>query len=167
MGLDESLQIGENILVVPELGGTNIDIRETFGTHNNFYGGQLGLDWEYRRGRWTFDVLGKVALGDSHEVVIINGATATTVPGEPTTVQPFGFFALPTNIGRFTRDEFAVVPEVGVKLGYQITPHIKFTVGYTFLYWSDVVRPGDQFDRVLNLSQIGGPLVGPARPAPL
>jgi len=35
------------------------------------------------------------------------------------------------------------------------------------IYWSSVVRPGDQVDPVVNFSQLfGGPLVGPAQPLP-
>jgi len=126
------------------------------------------LDWQCRRGRWTFDLLGKVALGDTHERIIIDGTTARTFGGV-TEVQPGGLLALPTNIGAVNHDRFAVVPELGLKLGYQITPHIKFTVGYTFLYWSEVVRAGDQIDTTVNVTRIpfGTTPVGPARPAPL
>jgi hypothetical protein len=43
-------------------------------------------------------------------------------------------------------------------------------VGYSFLYWSNVVRPGDQIDRTVNFTQVpidptNGPLSGSARPA--
>ena len=46
--------------------------------------------------------------------------------------------------------------------------------GYSALYWNQVVRPGNQMDRGINLSQnqnpsfntAGGGLVGPALPAP-
>ena len=168
LGLDENIHITENLQIVPEFGGTQFNIADIFGTHNNFYGGQLGLDWQCRRGRWTFDLLGKVALGDTHERIIIDGTTARTFGGV-TEVQPGGLLALPTNIGAVNHDRFAVVPELGLKLGYQITPHIKFTVGYTFLYWSEVVRAGDQIDTTVNVTRIpfGTTPVGPARPAPL
>jgi hypothetical protein len=61
---------------------------------------------------------------------------------------------------------------VGVNLGAQITPRLRARVGYTFLYWSEVSRPGNQIDRALNPTQIPGPtgspaLVGAPRPAPL
>ncbi len=41
-------------------------------------------------------------------------------------------------------------------------------MGYDFLYWSSVARPGDQIDRTVNSTQIAprtGPFTGPARPA--
>jgi hypothetical protein len=63
-----------------------------------------------------------------------------------------------------------VVPELGLKLGYQITPNIKFTVGYSFLYWSEVVRPGDQINPFVNSnflaprSSFPGGVPGPQAP---
>ncbi len=45
---------------------------------------------------------------------------------------------------------FAVVPELGLNLGYQFTPVIRGFVGYNFIYWSDVVRPGQQIDLNVN-----------------
>ena len=34
--------------------------------------------------------------------------------------------------------------EATVNLGYWLTPHVKAYVGYNCLFWSNVVRPGDQ-----------------------
>jgi hypothetical protein len=65
-----------------------------------------------------------------------------------------GLLALPTNIGHFSRDRFSVVPEIGVNLGYQLTDHLRAYVGYNFLYWTNVVRPGAQIDRVLDVTLI-------------
>jgi hypothetical protein len=52
-----------------------------------------------------------------------------------------------------------------------ITQHCRAFVGYDFLYWNQVVRPGNQVDRNINLSQSAvfgsGTLSGPATPAPL
>ena len=69
-----------------------------------------------------------------------------------------------------TKDQFTVVPEVGLKLGCQITSFLRLDVGYTFLWMSDVARPGNQIDTTVNRTQVPsslafGPLVGPARPA--
>jgi len=87
-------------------------------------------------------------------------------------VTPVGFLASGSNSGHFTRDVFAVVPEVGINLGWQITTQLRASVGYTFLYWSSVVRPGDQVDVGLSGTQLPtdtrfNPGAGPARPAVL
>ena len=65
-----------------------------------------------------------------------------------------GIYAQPSNSGSFVSNNFAVVPEAQVKLGYALTPAIQLTVGYDFIYMSDVVRPGDQLDRNLPKGQI-------------
>ncbi len=80
---------------------------------------------------------------------------------------PSGFVASGSNSGQFTRDRFAVVPELGINVGYQITRHVRASVGYTFLYWSSIVRPGDQVDLGLSGTQIRtdsrfNPAAGPA-----
>jgi hypothetical protein len=59
------------------------------------------------------------------------------------------------------------VPEVSAKLGYQVTPNIRTFVGYDFMYWTSVLRPGGAIDTTVNASQAGGGvLVGAARPLP-
>ncbi len=49
------------------------------------------------------------------------------------------------------------MPEIGLTLGYDLTPRLKATVGYTLLYWSDVARPGDQIDLNVDPAQLAGP----------
>jgi len=49
---------------------------------------------------------------------------------------------------------------------------LRLSVGYNFLCWSSVVRPGDQIDRVIDVSQIpnsglNATPTGLLRPAPL
>ena len=48
------------------------------------------------------------------------------------------------------RDVFSVLPQLGVTGGYMLTDRLKMTLGYTFMYWSRVVRPGDQIDLEVN-----------------
>jgi hypothetical protein len=171
--LDEGLTISESLTVLPTAttgAGTRFGLVDEFDTHNRFYGGQVGARAEYWWGRFFTDALAKVALGSTHESVTINGATIISAPGATPVVREGGLLALPTNIGHFSRDRFSVVPEVGINVGYAITSNLRAFVGYTFLYWSDVARPGNQIDRVINPTQIptnmgAGTLVGPARPA--
>jgi hypothetical protein len=39
-----------------------------------------------------------------------------------------------------------------LKLGYNLTPNFRVTVGYDLLYWSVVARPGEQISRSVNLT---------------
>ena len=64
-----------------------------------------------------------------------------------------------------------MVPEAALNVGYRLTNWASLVAGYTFLYASNVARPGEQIDRTVNTTQspsFGGPvptrLVGAARP---
>jgi hypothetical protein len=170
----ESLSITENdnFLLAPILGGASMaTIRDQFDARNFFYGGQVGVDTDFRYGKWSVELLTKVAVGETHEIVGIGGSRTLFAPSAGSAItSPGGLLALGTNSGRFTRDRFAVLPEGNFNVGYQLSCHIRATVGYSFLYLSEVARPGDQIDRVINQTQIpstagAGTLVGPARPA--
>lgn len=161
--IDESITSQDQEGVVP---GTTIELFDQFDTGNEFNGAELGLVFEERLCRWSLEMLLKVGLGSTHSQVAIHGRTVTTVPEfDPVTTQG-GLLALPTNIGDYEQDQFTVIPELGVTLGYDLTCNLRATVGYTFIYWSKVARPGDQIDLDVNESQFNGePLEGEARPA--
>ena len=150
-------------------------IYDEFVGHNRFHGAQLGLHADLSRGIVFCELTGKVALGRTFEMVRIDGATGVRTLG-PTglidTALPGGVFAVPSNIGRYTHGEFAVVPEGIFKIGLKLSDVGRFYVGYNFLYLSEAVRPGDQIDRVINPSQIaalnpGGAFTGSDRPRPV
>ncbi len=123
---------------------------DTFVTRNQFWGGQVGVRGDYALGNLLLGATGKIALGSVHEVVEVTG-TSSLIPavGAPITVAG-GQFAGPSNIGRRTRDQFAVLPEVELRVGYQITSGLRATIGYDFLYLSRVVRPANQIDLVVD-----------------
>jgi hypothetical protein len=167
MGLDEALSVNESLMVinttpnVPGANGTSFFINDTFATKNRFYGGQLGTEAELRWGRWTLGADVKLGLGVTEQTANINGFT-TTIPGPGgigggTNVG--GLLTRPGvagNIGHHFRDQFSVVPEVGLNLGYQLTKHVRVFVGYNFLYWTNVARPGGQIDLTVDPSQAFG-----------
>ena len=153
LNLNESLDVNENLTEAAGMGnpGGPVMVHDSFETTNNFYGGQVGLDMGFKRGRWSLDLLGKIALGDMHESVRIDGDTAFPGLG---TVAPGGFLAQPSNIGTFDRNRLAFIPEGGLKVGFQATQHCRLTIGYSFMYLSDVLRPGDQIDTRVDLRQV-------------
>jgi hypothetical protein len=178
--LDESVEIGEFIKVANpitnpnfqnfmQFAGDTIQVSDRFSTRNQFYGGKVGIDAAFAHGPWQLELRGLVALGDTHEIIDISGSQSVTTPAGMTTNFTGGLLALPSNIGHFTHNEFAVVPEATVNVGYRFTHCCLVYVGYNFLYWSRVVRPGDQIDTVVDTSQIPnfgtGTSVGIARPA--
>jgi hypothetical protein len=168
LSVDEAIVAGSgNPIVVP---GTAINLGDRFNASNEFNGFDLGVAGEIRRGRWVLGGAAKVALGQNHETVDINGQTVVSVPGAPPPVSsPGGFLALVSNIGHFERDRISFVPEVDLKLSYQLRPGVRLSAGYTFLYWDQVVRAANQIDTVINPNLLPppiSPLVGPVRPAP-
>ena len=46
-----------------------------------------------------------------------------------------------------------MVPEVGLNIGYRINPQASIILGYSFMYASNVVRPGNQINRTVNTTQ--------------
>jgi hypothetical protein len=173
LNLSEDLRILENVtgdVGAMQFMGRTIGISDRFAVDNAFYGGQLGAKADFRLLKFDASVYAKVAIGDSHETQTVEGQTvANTVV--PINV-PAGLFALSSNSGTRSRDTFAVVPEVGARLGLNVTERLSIHAGYSFLYWTNVIRPGEQIDRGLNpnlipTSMTFGAPGGPARPAPL
>lgn len=182
MNFSENLSITETFLRTPDspvtvgspaVGGV---IGDRFRAENNFYGGQVGLTGEIRRGRWFMDTRATVAFGTVHQTAEINGGQTLLFPNGQVGQYQGGLLALPgANIGRFSQDKFAVMPQVGINLGYHITPHCRVFVGYSFLYLSSVVRAGNLIDPMLDAARIPnfplpnnpGILPGTPRPAPV
>jgi hypothetical protein len=156
---------------LPDPPGTLIYVQDSFVTQNTFHGGQLGYASNRRNGRWDVDLRASAAVGFTHETVTINGYQLRTRPGQGTQSFQGGLLAIGSNSGVHTQNRFAVVPEATVNLGYAIRPNLRAYVGYNFLYWSNVVRPGDQIDPVLDVASVpnlnpNAVPSGQARPAP-
>ena len=45
-------------------------------------------------------------------------------------------------------------PELGFNVGAFVTEHVRLSVGYSFLMWNGVTRPGDMIDRAVSSTQI-------------
>lgn len=142
-------------------GPVNIEVNDEFETLNQFYGGNVGVQTQFRYGKCYVSALGKIAIGVMHQRVDVNGFSILRQPGlavGPSAVRG-GLYANATNIGRYDNDEFAVLPEVNVNLGYNWRSWLTTFVGYSFLYTNRVVRPGDQYSPVVN------PAIVPTSPA--
>ncbi|WP_029629690.1 BBP7 family outer membrane beta-barrel protein [Zavarzinella formosa] len=137
-------------------------LTDSFKTKNQFYGGQIGAVFNQQWGRWSLNTQAKIALGGSVMTSSVSGGIAGGVSPPPN--QPGGLLALNSNIGSVTATKLAYVPEVNLNLGYDITQHTKIFVGYSFLYWSSVARPGAQIDRSLNEYSIPDFTIGRSPP---
>jgi hypothetical protein len=172
--LDDSLTISDTRTVLNgQTGltvGTVLSEYDKFSTRNTFNGVEIGVITERVCCRWWFETRATLALGNNRSTVNIEGQTTATVPvpnqPDQVVVTPAGLLAQETNIGSYQNDEFAIVPQLGVTLGYEICCGLWATVGYNFMYWSRVARPGEQIDTDVNLSQLApSGLVGLPRPS--
>ena len=140
--------------------GTTATATDLFHTRNEFNGGELGFETQWHRNRWSFDALLKFGIGQTHTHVLINGWTNFNFANGTSSTNSGGLLALPSNMGTHDSQQFSTLPEVGFTLGYDLTPRLKATVGYTLLYWSDVARPGDQIDLNVDSRQFPPPQTG-------
>lgn len=157
--LSDSLAITETLTNLdPGRGvvGEGFIVRDSFRTVNNFYGGQFGLAGEIRSGSLFVDWRALVGLGATHHVIFIDGRTTFINPVTPlpTVTQPGGLLAQPSNMGRWDRSSFSVLPEVAVNLGYALAPGFRIFIGYSFIYWNNVARAGDQINLRVDANQL-------------
>ena len=166
LDLDESLTFNENLTSeVATAPGTVVN-SESFRTSNEFNGLQLGILHQAQFKRAYLESTLRVALGNNSQRVQISGNTQITESG---VTDSFGgaVFAQRSNIGIYDREEFTMIPEVGLTLGIHVTDWLDATVGYNVLYYPNVIRPGDQIDTDVNTNLFPpetDPFVGPLRP---
>ena len=78
--------------------------------------GQIGLVGTYRVGSYFAEATTKLALGRNEQTRRLNGVQTTSA-------------------------ELALIPDLGVRLGYQIGEGAWLTLGYEFLFLTNAVRP--------------------------
>jgi hypothetical protein len=173
LNFTENLSITESFMRSPDspmtIGTPAISglVNDQFRAANNFYGANLGLTGEMRRGRWFANARTSIAFGTMHETATIGGGQALFFAPGVAVQYAGGLLALPgSNIGTFSQNRFAVLPEIGLNLGYYITPHLRVFAGYNFLYLSNVLRASGTIDTAIDAARIPNfPL--PGSPAPL
>lgn len=175
VNLEESLTITESFVRAP--GSTSNFasgvVEDRFRTENHFYGVNLGLTGELRRGRFFTSYRAAVGLGSVYQELQVAGSqNLVTTAGLPAFADG-GLLALPSNNGSYNQRKFGVVPEANLTFGLYLTQHLRFGVGYNFLYMNSVLRPANQIDTVVDVTRIpnfpvpGATSVNPARPRAL
>jgi hypothetical protein len=147
--------------------GTNIAVVDSFASRNDLHALDVGFDGSWQNGPLSLAVRARLAVGLDQQDVDIAGSTTVTVPGAAPVLNSGGLLALAGNIGDHSRHEVSLVPEVDVKLTYQVTPRLTASLGYSFLYVNRVVRAGDEIDTTINPTFIPPPTnaAGPIRPS--
>lgn len=119
---------------------------DAFDAKNTFHGGVVGLQGDYSFGGLTLSMLSKLGVGNMNRRVRIDGHSTTggvNFQG--------GMLAQPVdanggNMGTYRDDTLSIIPEVEVKLLYEVTRGLELSLGYSFVYWTDVALAGDQID---------------------
>ncbi|MDG2382716.1 MAG: BBP7 family outer membrane beta-barrel protein [Pirellulaceae bacterium] len=167
LGMRESLLITDSTINL-DTGSPFFDYETSqidfFDVENEFNGAEIGLMGHSVEGRWTLDFHSTVSLGEMQQLARVNGSTVIRPPTGTPTELVGGLLTQGTNIGEYRNNQFAVIPEVSLTLGYFITPRLDLSIGYTFLYVNHLSRPGQLIDTDINLTQQTGTLEGPARP---
>ena len=168
--LDETVAIRESLVSNDSQNPGSFEILDAFRARNQFNGIDLGYMFRSTRGYWTYDGSVRIAIGNTKQTVTIAGQSQINDPSSVPNLQSYdaGILALSSNNGVYEQNEFAVVPEIGLNLGYQLTDHLRLMVGYTGIYWSNVVRPGHHISRDVNpnlIPPVQQPVTGAKRPA--
>lgn len=156
------LTLQDNVAVfqgVIQPNGRVISTADSFGTGNNFNGGQFGVVKRFTYRNVALDVRSALAFGDTRQRVSIGGfSTLGTVNADRSvttnTIAQGGLYAQRSNIGTVITNQFSVVPEVGASLYVRLFDGLLGFVGYNFLYWTNVVRPGGQIDPNIQVQQV-------------
>jgi hypothetical protein len=169
MNLTETLEIDDQLYPLTSNSltflGQPVDTSSTmfdfdrFKTTNNFYGGQLGGRLTWTSGPFSIESVTKLGMGATEQHTEISGGTTVVTGSGAATSAPGGVLATTANIGGYSRTGFSLVPEEDLNFNLALTPYISARLGYSFLYWSNVVRPGDQVTRVAS------PTLVPSDPA--
>jgi hypothetical protein len=130
--------------------GTQIVNIDDFGTRNDFHGGDFGLRAQFFWGDLSLALLGKLAVGQICRLVDIEGGQLVSVPGTTPVASAGGMLALVSNIEHHSDQDWTILPELGITLGWQAAPNLRLSLGYTMLYLNRIARAADQVDYTLN-----------------
>lgn len=128
-----------------------VSVFDQFKVRNQFYGPQIGARTELNFGKCYVDARVLLAMGVTHSKSMVNGGSYLyDGNGNQIASLSGGLLAQKTNIGGQTSDGFTVVPNFIIRTGCNLTDSVRFHVGYNFIYWSNLLRPGDQIDGTVD-----------------
>jgi hypothetical protein len=171
--LSDNVQVDERLIATdvqgPLLLGTQFEVHDEYASHSYFHGIELGIRGEWARNRYFMSGELRAAVGPSYHRLNVSGLTRVSVPGQPPLAFSGGLLTQSDQLGEHTDREFAVVPQAEVRVGRRFTDRLSCSIGYTFVYWSQVVRAGEQIDTSIDSSALpsGASNPGATREIPL
>ncbi len=158
--LNEGLLIESSSSPTGATAADSLRVRDSFRTSNEFHGGHFGIQGRYQRGCWGLELMTKFGFGNMNQQADLSGSTDPNRPNSGLLVQQG------SNAGVHTRDTFSYMHDTGIKLFYHPVDRIRLSVGYSLMFFSSVLRPGDQIDTTVDSSFFGlEPSPNAVRPA--
>jgi hypothetical protein len=164
--LSEGINIFEGVAypsTSPEFPGLVSTVEDAFVAKNYIYMPQVGVRATNRWGRWQLESEAKVGMGWNHRAAKAVSRTITSQAGVGEVFNGAGMLVLTSNYGNYNSDNFVIVPEIGVRLRYELFDHVFLTAAYNLLFLSEVWRPNEFIDLRLN-PDLFAPLVEPVIP---
>jgi Putative beta barrel porin-7 (BBP7) len=134
----------------PALAPYTVQTTDRIQTRNDFYGANIGFRGDIGYGNWFLNLTGKFAAGYMRQQADVIGSSSLTTAGGLVSIQPGGLFSVADDLGRHHKDRFAILPEGGVSVGYQLCSWMKLSAGYTYMWTNTVIRPTNTITPVLN-----------------
>ncbi len=132
--------------------GTTLTVQDIIRTSNEFYGGQVGVHGRAgacEKGLGA-DFIYKFAFGSMKQTAQLSGSNTYFVPGMAPDTVPGGLYARGPALGSFTRNKAAVVTEATFNVTYNFCKEAQIFVGYSIVYATSVIRPGEAINPVIN-----------------
>ncbi|MGE3803088.1 MAG: BBP7 family outer membrane beta-barrel protein [Gemmataceae bacterium] len=153
LALNERCRLyNDNGTAAPFAGSTFVT--DDIQTLNELYGGQIGVRGDFNMGPILVELKAKMLMGYMKRTVDIIGNTATVNPDGSIAAIPAGIQAVASNSGNFRDNKFGYVPDLSVNFQIPVFEWFQVVVGYNFLYWQNVVRPGEQYDINVDTRQV-------------
>ncbi|MFO0801734.1 MAG: BBP7 family outer membrane beta-barrel protein [Gemmataceae bacterium] len=137
-------------------GGNSVIIQDSIRTQNRFYGGQIGLNGKINGTSKGigFDTTGKLAVGAVQQQAVLEGSNTFLTPGAAADTERGGLYARGGALGAFNRDKFAMIYEQTFNVTYNFTERTQVYIGYSIIWISSVMRPGEAIDQTINDSGV-------------
>lgn len=162
--LDEKYQNRDISQDIPAGTGETRTFSDNITCYNEFIGGQFGGTLRCRWDRLTFDLTGKLAIGQNFQTIKASGQTVQSNDQiNDVVVSNEGLYVQSTNSGVSHSQHITLVPQVDLNIGIFLTDACKFSVGCGGFNMSNVVRPSSLIDQNIEIQAPGIPTTAPAR----
>ncbi len=177
-GLEEKVGVNDVVTAVPGGGaiffngqaqplGATVAVSDFYSVVNRWVGGAGGLRVNWSSGRVLVSVTGRLGIGAMMTTLTADGETRLTGSGADASLRT-GILTAGRPTRRVTDVDISFAPEVGARVGYRLTDHITASVGYQYLYMTNVARVEQQLNRNVDPTRVpSGQNFGAAANAPI